>query len=316
MSTLITASTILANYNINKPTNEKGDQFRGTAHEFQDYAYRLASDLRDLQHLNIYMKLAKSYPRYILEEIYSYVADVNSQQKGALFMWRLKQVRKEMSLRTKISNHEHDFVQSEMAKFRDTFAEKIIAKNSEKNGNKLFDFLCRFLNEHTYKLTSYALLFGLDSKLVTTLLDMSQLRLIGMDTSRQLVSKQKSVLSKSSKSKLIKQTFRKKNFNKTFDLIVFSNLWLTVPLAYENEYLAKVSRILKTGGHFIVSVKYGTESVNKWNSLPNTDEPILYFEKINEYAQLCQKLQSNGFKVLQNNDYYEGKYSIIECVKC
>ena len=38
------------------------------------------------------MKLAKTLPRAILEKALSYVADSSINRKGALFMWKLKEL--------------------------------------------------------------------------------------------------------------------------------------------------------------------------------------------------------------------------------
>lgn len=63
--------------------------------EFQDYAYRLAVDLNDLDHKSLYMKLAKSVERRMLEQARTFVLDANATSKARLFMWKLSQLRKE-----------------------------------------------------------------------------------------------------------------------------------------------------------------------------------------------------------------------------
>lgn len=60
--------------------------------EFQAYGYYLAETLNDLKHRGIYMKLAKNMPRALLERALSYVKDAKIKRKGALFMWKLKQL--------------------------------------------------------------------------------------------------------------------------------------------------------------------------------------------------------------------------------
>jgi len=63
--------------------------------EFQDYGYRLACDLGDEKHKSLYIKLAKTTPRAILEEARSFVIDAHSaRSKPRLFMWKLKQLLK------------------------------------------------------------------------------------------------------------------------------------------------------------------------------------------------------------------------------
>lgn len=64
--------------------------------EFQDFGYRLAVELDDLQHKSLYMRLAKSEPRIRLERALSFVSDASQvKSKAKLFMWKLKQLRTE-----------------------------------------------------------------------------------------------------------------------------------------------------------------------------------------------------------------------------
>ncbi len=63
--------------------------------EFQDFGYRLAVELDDLKHKSLYIKLAKSEDRGLLEQALSFVSDSNAKNRGALFMWKLKQLREE-----------------------------------------------------------------------------------------------------------------------------------------------------------------------------------------------------------------------------
>lgn len=60
--------------------------------EFQAYGYYLAESLNDLKHRSIYMKLAKTMPRALLEKALSYVKDARVKKMGALFMWKLKEL--------------------------------------------------------------------------------------------------------------------------------------------------------------------------------------------------------------------------------
>ncbi|MBI3379946.1 hypothetical protein HY029_04280 [Candidatus Gottesmanbacteria bacterium] len=60
--------------------------------EFQSYGYYLSETLNDLKHRGIYMRLAKTMPRALLEKALSYVKDAKVTRKGALFMWKLKEL--------------------------------------------------------------------------------------------------------------------------------------------------------------------------------------------------------------------------------
>ncbi len=66
--------------------------------EFQNYGYRLALALDDLDRISLYMKLSKVVDRSLLETAKNFVVDAgNVKNKSRLFMWklnRLKQLRK------------------------------------------------------------------------------------------------------------------------------------------------------------------------------------------------------------------------------
>lgn len=63
--------------------------------EFQKYAYDLAEELGDLEHKSLYMRLAKTVPRQLLEQARYFVRDSNAKSPARLFMWKLAQLRKE-----------------------------------------------------------------------------------------------------------------------------------------------------------------------------------------------------------------------------
>ena len=62
--------------------------------EFQAFGLKLAEDLNDYKHRGLYMKLAKTVHRSILERALSFAIDSNVDNKGALFMWKLAELRR------------------------------------------------------------------------------------------------------------------------------------------------------------------------------------------------------------------------------
>lgn len=72
------------------------DKKKYISQEWQDYAYRLAMFLDDLRHKSLYMRLAKNTPRVQLEEAKNFITDAyNVKNKAKLFMWKLKELKKE-----------------------------------------------------------------------------------------------------------------------------------------------------------------------------------------------------------------------------
>lgn len=76
---------ILQNF---KPTEDKY-----VSREFQSFGVHLAEELDDYKHKSLYIKLAKTVHRSILEKALTFCIDSNARNKGALFMWKLKELR-------------------------------------------------------------------------------------------------------------------------------------------------------------------------------------------------------------------------------
>lgn len=78
---------LLKNYQL----DDKGGYI---TQEFQDFGYRLAMELGDEKHKSLYIKLAKTEDRLLLEKALSFVKDAGAKKPGALFMWKLKDLKK------------------------------------------------------------------------------------------------------------------------------------------------------------------------------------------------------------------------------
>src|SRR3989338_11432780 len=61
--------------------------------EFQSYGIYLSEQLDDYKHRGLYIKLAQTTHRSILEKALSYVSDSSAKNKGALFMWKLSELK-------------------------------------------------------------------------------------------------------------------------------------------------------------------------------------------------------------------------------
>jgi len=61
--------------------------------EFQTFGIHLSEELDDYKHKSLYIKLAKTTSRALLEKALSFSIDSNAKNKGALFMWKLKELK-------------------------------------------------------------------------------------------------------------------------------------------------------------------------------------------------------------------------------
>lgn len=65
-------------------------------YEFQAYGNRLAEEFGDVKHRSLYIKLAKTTDRNLLEQAREFVLkQENAKTKGKLFMWKLDLIKKE-----------------------------------------------------------------------------------------------------------------------------------------------------------------------------------------------------------------------------
>lgn len=74
---------------------DKLDPDHRNKHEFQAYGNRLAEELGDTKNRSLYIKLAKTEDRNLLEEARAHVlSSEGAVTKGRLFMWKLTQLKK------------------------------------------------------------------------------------------------------------------------------------------------------------------------------------------------------------------------------
>lgn len=83
-----TISELLSNHPIKKSN-------KYISQEFQAFGCHMATVLEDQAYTSMYIKLAKTYPRAILEQALAFVSDAqNARSKAKLFMWKLDQLKK------------------------------------------------------------------------------------------------------------------------------------------------------------------------------------------------------------------------------
>jgi hypothetical protein len=61
--------------------------------EFQSYGIYLAEQLDDYKHKSLYIRLAKTIPRAVLEKALTFVKDARANSKPRLFMWKMKKLK-------------------------------------------------------------------------------------------------------------------------------------------------------------------------------------------------------------------------------
>src|SRR3989338_3515958 len=75
--------------------NKDKNRDKYISREFQKYGYDLAQKLGDPSQVPLFIRLAKTTDRQILDDAWRFVADANARNKIALFMWKIKQLKEE-----------------------------------------------------------------------------------------------------------------------------------------------------------------------------------------------------------------------------
>lgn len=89
-------SSIADSLSLFKDTLDKRKKY--IKNEFQAYGLELAKELDDWKNKSLYLRLAKSTDRKLLDTARYFVKDHSPNQvrsPGRLFMWKLKELRKE-----------------------------------------------------------------------------------------------------------------------------------------------------------------------------------------------------------------------------
>lgn len=77
--------------NVLKKFNPVEDKY--ISREFQSYGIFLSEQLDDYKHKALYIRLAKTVPRAVLEKALTFAKDSQAKSKARLFMWKMKQLR-------------------------------------------------------------------------------------------------------------------------------------------------------------------------------------------------------------------------------
>lgn len=101
---------------ILKDFNPVKDKY--VSREFQTFGLYLSEVLDDPKHRSLYIKLAKTVHRSILEKALSFCIDSTARNKGALFMWKLKELKTQnANVKTTSKNSSQSVRSATRAKF-------------------------------------------------------------------------------------------------------------------------------------------------------------------------------------------------------
>ncbi len=310
-SAFVTAKDILINYDFSNPDNNRDSKLskRRAAHEFQAYAYKLASDLNDLANLKIYLRLARSIDRVILERVYSFVADITEENKGPLYLWKLKQVRQELDRKKTMINFDYKNVLTKMRRLRNANAEQLLKKNDDIQSNHLLQ-LAGLMSVQTTN--ARALILGSGCSILPMVLASKKYKVTIIDYANKLnqLSKVKcNKLASFTTKDFLLNTFKPVHFN----LMLVNKYWPLIPLEKEANYLDAFFKILKPDSRLILEFKTAEKSSQSWICFMQNGKEQMYFEKKNNKDELLQKLE--GFRFKLESEFDSSSYSYITLIR-
>lgn len=299
---MLSAKSILLNNTLG--TSTKSPPKRGARNEFQAYAYKLAHDLNDLEHLKIYLVLAKKVERPLMEQAYSFVSDAQTQEKGKLFLWKLKKIRDEIDRERNKLNFSHDYVLKNQKEFKKVFASEIVLKQDSELSNKLLSELKKYLLNN-----KKLLVIGNTSRRIykyveevtpkPTVLDIS------LDVNR---------INNSKKAKVIGKDFFKNAFKDNhFDNVLINNYWSQVPVESEITFIKEIVRVSKKNCMVLLLSKCSSKSKEEWKEFEYRKKIYLGYKK--EYTKDSVIDQFLKFDFVIEKDHTDDDYNLTILVK-
>lgn len=224
--------------------------------EFQAYAYKLANDLNDLEHLQIYLKLAKNVERPLMEQAYSFVADASTPEKGKLFLWKLKKIREQIERERNKNNFTYDYVIKKQKEFKKVYSNEIVLKQDSEITDEVIDILKRYLSIKNKKV----FMLGNSSRRIYKVIETLKPKACVLDLSPEITK-----INKSIKAKAICKDFLKNNYKESyFDIVLINNYWTQIPKESEITYLKELKRISKPNAVYIVLFKQYANNSETW----------------------------------------------------
>lgn len=283
-------------------------------HEFQDYAYRLAADMGDLQHRAIYMKLAKTVDRVTLEQAAAFAKDYTKEpNKGKIFMWRLAELRAAAKFKKDLQNTDYQFVMQRMSEFYSELARVLVKKQGNELSSQMSSLqrLVELLQpDAQVKRKQKVLVMGSGGGSESGWLAGCHLAVTGLEISPALVKLAKR---EAPEAKFIgKRDFLQNSFtDKSFSAAWCGRMWQILPLEVESDYLSELARVLIPQGYLYLEIRLTDKEYNRWEEFTLRDKQKMRFVKCNELDKLERKYRKAGFKYVDTQQLPDNKVGLF-----
>lgn len=301
MAKIKTAKDILFSHDF-LSAREKSQRY--VKHEFQDYAYRLAVDLGDITHRQIYMRLAKTEDRTMLEQAAAFALGYfKEKNKGKIFMWKLAELRANRLRKQEMQNFEVGFVQKKMG----SLADELLSEYKSKQRHDLdarVDALREFMSlsqqlPATRKKRQILVLgcgIGLEAEALAAMED----KVIGVDSSAGLIKLAK----KNSKLKNLDFKYKADIFSHSFKPAQFAGIWCStywglITQQEEENFWKLLTNLTPEQCVIYLEIVVGDKPVQSWQEFEWKEKKYIKFEKISKTSEVEKTAKYHGWKLQQ-----------------
>lgn len=274
-------------------------------HQFQDYGYTLAQKLGDINHKAIYIKLAKTTPKHLLEQALSFALDYRDEpNKGRLFMWKLKKLREEVEQKEHLTDFTWQFMWPKIVATSNLLSDQIHKKEQERLLENLeIAQKCVSLLETTKKLKVFDPLVGCGLELDLWQTLAAKLTCWESRKSLSHFSKAKTIYKKDPISAITKL---KEN---QFNIVFLQRLWDLTPLDVQSLLASSIAKSLLPDGIVVTVNKIGAISEQKWELLEHNQQKVWVYTQTRSEEDLISLMQP--FVLKQKIELGSGKTAFI-----
>ncbi len=286
---------------LNNPlvTNSTDAPKRRAKNEFQAYAYKLAHDLNDLDNLKIYLMLAKKVERPLMEQAYSFVSDSRTDERGRLFLWKLKKIREQIDRERNKKNFKYDYVISKQKEFKNIFAKEIVLKQDSEITDLIVENLKKYLLQN-----KKILVLGNTSRRVFKVVENSKPKASVIELSLEV-----NKLNNSDKVKVINKDFLKNIYKDNyFDIVLVNNYWSQIPVEAEITFLKEIKRVAKQNSIILILCKCSSKCEESWKEFENRKKIYLGYTKVFTKESVDEQFEKFEFKL--DKQYIDGSYCL------
>lgn len=291
---------------------EEKEAMKYIHHQFQDYGYRLAIKLGDIQHKAIYIKLAKTTPRHLIEKAAAFASDFPQEpNKGKLFMWQLKKLREEEEEKYNQQNFTHAFAWQKIWHARENLIDIILKKESERNAQYLE--LLKLVKPYIDTIKKGHVIdplsgLGAESSIWTAL----GWKYTSWESNRRLIDESKKLNGDAFKSIYKKDPVAAliKLKQGCADIFWLPRLWELLSFETQQKIVTSLTQSLKPGGLVVVTVHLGEKDDQRWEMHNVTkDQKVWIYQHTQTLAEI-EKIFS-GFELIAKQKFDNNRTTFL-----